>query len=226
MVMEISDLNWGWFVSTCLAIGAIRLLFRQVLPLKLLSVTTASTVGFGFFLVLPILGYSNLLAIPLREYSVLVGLAYFSFLVGASVARQLLGEHKFSELVSSPDVVQTNFAAAFCILWLTILLIEFFKKGGFVHMTDVIFGGWAHMQVLAQIGELMQYNQGLSFLAITRILLTNIFWCLWVILYIKMPKRALVVWMIYILTNLGDYIARSTLLELVLVPLFAYVVVN
>ncbi len=188
--------------------------------------TTAASVGFVLFLVVPILGYSNLLAIPVHEYSMFVMLAYFSFLVGASMARRLLGEQTTFDIVPSPSGAQANFAAVFCVVWLAILLMEFFVKGGFARIEDVFLGGWAHMQVLAQIGELMQYYQGLSPLAMAKILFNNMFWCFWVVLYIKMPKRALIVWVTYVLVNLSDYMARSTLLGLVLVPVLTYLTVN
>ena len=219
-------LNWEWFILTCFIIGVSRLLFLRFLPFKLISITTAATVGFGAFLVLPILGYSNLFAISLRDYSLYVCLAYFSFLTGASLARRLFVGRESPKIKFTPGADQTTFAAIFCVLWLAILLGEFFLKCGFVHMWDVIFGGWAHIQLLTQIGELMQSNQGFSYLDAGKILLDDMFCCFWVILYMKVPKRALVIWTVFIITNLGDYISRSSLLELVLVPFFAYVLLN
>ena len=220
------NLNWEWFILTCTIIGITRLLFLRFLPLKLISITTAATVGFGFFLVLPILGYSNFLTISVWEYSCSVWLAYLSFLVGATIARQLLGENKVAKSAPRQNVLLSNFALVYCITWVLILLFEFFQIGGFGHMRDVIFGGWAHYELLAQIGGLMQYNPGLSFFELGKIFLDNVFLCLWVLVYIRMPKGAMLIWVVYILTNLGEYISHAALLGLILIPFLTYVMLN
>jgi hypothetical protein len=224
--MEILELNWGWFLLAVAAIGATRLVFTRFLPLKLFSIATAATIGFVLFLLFPVLGFSTALAISVQEYSGYVWLAYASFMTGAALARRLFGENPRPDVPASLDGRLLNFAWVFCISWTAVLVLEFFRAGGFDHMRDVIFGGWAHLEVLAEIGELMQRNQGLNFLQIGRILLGNIFICLWVLLFTRMPKRALVLWAVYILTNLDRYISRSTLLGLLLIPFFAYLLFN
>jgi hypothetical protein len=224
--MSLPNFNLGWFILVCGIIGLTRLLFVRILPLRLFSVTTAATLGFVLFLVFPIVGYSDLLAISLESYCGFVWLAYVCFLMGAAMARRLLGENKKFDNERSLDGKLTGFALGFCVVWVLVLLFEFFWKGGFAHMRDVFFGGWAHLEVLAQIGDLTSNNQGLGLLEIGRIFLGNIFPCFWVHLYLKMPKRAVIIWGVYTLTYLDEYIARSALLGLMLVPIFAYIMLN
>ena len=100
-------------------------MFKRVLPLRLVSTLTAATAGFIMFLALGILSYSNLLTVTVEEYGFLVWLAYLTFMLGASLARQLLGESRQVGLQLRPSRTLMQWAIALSCLWVTILFVKF-----------------------------------------------------------------------------------------------------
>lgn len=221
---NLSDMNWSGFLIVCGAIAATRLMFKRVLPLRLVSMLTAATAGFILFLALPLLGYSNLFMVSVDEYGFLVWLAYLVFMIGAALARWLWGKSRPMGLHPRPSRALMQWAIAFSFLWVTLLFAKFIVTGGPARAIDVFFGGWAHFDEVARIGEQATSNSGQDLSSLLLAFLNNVFLCLWTVMFISRPKTALVLWGVYIVSGLDVYVSRSGLLGKAVVPLLAYFV--
>lgn len=96
--------------------------------------------------------------------------------------------------------------------------------GGFANISNVVFGGTAHLDYVARIGEATFNVQGQTLSDIVRIFVSYIFVSLWVIAFARAPRMAMLIYVLHIVPTLGQYFSRSGLLSMLTVPYLAYLV--
>ena len=201
-----------------------RFFFSRILPTRLYSFTIASTIGFVLFLCIPILGYSDFLEYSVLRFSIDIWLAYLSFLIGASIARIIFGRSVSLSILPKPSPIFTRNAVRLCYFWVITAWIVFILTDGPANSIDVIFGGYSHLDYIEEISAQVDNPSGLGILDAVKILADNIFISLWVVYFLKAPKKATVIWFLYIITTMDEYFSRSGIIGKALIPYIAYLV--
>jgi hypothetical protein len=223
--MTLLRLDWGNYLLLCGLIILIRWIFLRILPFRMISVVTAVTIGFLLFFATTVLRYLNNLHIPIILYSFLVCLGYVSFLVGIILARSWLKTSRPVNELKTPRQGISTIAVVYCLLWVGFSFIRFLQGGGLSGVKSILFGGVALANQIQQIGEQAQHVTGLSILNILTIIGTSVFICLWIILFMKMPKRAILLYLLLLLFQSVDYFSRTGLLGRVSVPILAWITI-
>ncbi len=220
--MILEQPEWAWFGVVCAAVAALRLLAAHWLPLRLLSVTTAATAGFLLFLAVPLLGHAGEFAIPVGRYSGLVCAAYAAFLAGAGLARVAIGPVRPVETLAPPSPRMVRAATWFCAAWAAARVAWFFATGGLARMLEVTFGGTAHVQLVISRADYAAETVAQTLAALLDRGLGYLFVGLWVLMFLRRPRWALLAWAGFAFSQLDVYHSRSEILGLAVVPLCAY----
>lgn len=220
--MSLSELNWGAFVLLTIAVIGSRLLFAPFLPLDLLAISTPITIGFIAFLGLGVLAYSDVLRVNTTQFSFYIWISYVSFLVGATL---LSSRKRVTDSVikmRAPNRQLVRLALIYCILYVLIEIIVLQSKGGVPQILSVLFGGTAHREYVASLNITTRFSEGLGLSAILEMLSFYLFMALWVIVFIRNPRVALLLYTLHVIAFMAEYFSRSGLLAKLSVPYLAY----
>lgn len=222
--MSLADLNWRLFLPLCLALVGTRWLFRRVLPLRLISVSTAAMAGMVVFLGLGTLGYSEALWIPADRFAFFVWLAFLSYLVGAGLISASWKVSQPPEPWPRPSSRLLRWALWLCTVYVVVELILFLRGGGLGLLREVVLGGRAHFDALARIGEIADKGLEGSLAVPAKYFASLLFVGFWVVAFSGAPRRAMLIYVGHLVSILGAYVGRSFFLGAIAIPYLAYLV--
>lgn len=224
--MDVLAFNWIPFIAVMAAVIFVKKIFFKIIPFDRFSILNLFTLGFFIFLIFPILGYSNDIAISIGKYSLLTVFAFFSFFIGVSAFKIISGNKHFKLKDCNLKNSATIFTFLILSIWIIIRFVFFVINDGPSRVMDVIWGGWAHFAEVEKIGEKALMISGVGLIQGFIIIAEIIFAYLWVILYKKWPKYSLLLWYFYFLLRLDHYVSRSELLGIAIFPYIVYLIIN
>jgi oligosaccharide repeat unit polymerase len=192
-----------------------------MLPITFISITTSVTAGFITFLGLGILAYSKSLYLSINIFTLLVILAYMSFLLGAIVVQIWVNKNFLTKTGEISDGSTAKVSLTFITLYAIFAIVQFLRGGGIPRAIDLFLGGYAHREYLAELSTLQALNSG-GIEAFGTNIMQGIFLCFWVVGFSKHPRYSIILYVLAILPIFVSYTSRSQLLGQILVPILGY----
>jgi len=222
--MSFDLLQMGCFVLTPLVMLALRLIALRWIPFRIVSTSTAATVGFLVYWVLPILTLGNEIDISLPAFSAHVCVAYAAFLAGCIVSQRpatRLSYRLRSGVIAVPGAYRL--AVLLCVAVICFRLYLFLRLGGFRYL--IYF--WLYSNPIGDTLAMFEAQFGASdpSLLVSRSA-DVLFVMASSLVLVRRFRLGASLWLLGVLCGLTQYQGRSAIFESIMVPYIAYVLLR
>lgn len=215
--------NWLFFLFLSGSITLSRILILAKQPLARFSVDNAVWLGFILFFALPAGFAPELIRILPGDYAVYILLSYWAFCVASTLAAKsgaLLSKSRLLSLSVTPQLLRV--ALTYCLVFVTLRFIRFFQGGGMSAVRDLWLFGDPMRAYLCEAESLAMQPHTREVAAVLLRTLEIMFFAMWGVVFKRKPSLSIIVWYMYVLTLLNEYMGRTALAVFLLIPWACY----